>query len=1452
MINKTLLGLLATTTLSLAATQQISVSNGWTLGGSSLDNVNISKDMSNTTTVWAWDAISQKWKVSSPDGTLAAAIASNVASGKMSKLDTLNAGDGFWVNSSSSQTITLNGLESQNKSISIGNGWNLLSLSSDVNRKIDDIFEGQDALVWQFLDGKWKAGSTSPSLKIAISSTLGADNLIDAIQANQGVWVKTSSEGSLDVTPPEADTGKLVVTAQILGGGSQVILIGGVELKDAAGTVVGTTNNYGQFDYSDTDLTEGSVVSATKDGYALAKGKIKNGILQLSMTEINTKDELAFNPSGPGTLRPLKKKVIFNSDYSTTEMEGTPSSSLTISITSYETPTAVPQITGTIKHGNKTIQAHELSVLGGATIVLKGADKKVIEDPSTHDGELKYKFKLERFIGDLDSIINGLTGSSNDSTAKINAKTVELLNAAKTNGLMDFMLIQQQKDGSWKSIADSKFVLERNKYKMTTVKDESLSTFGSGTLAYVLWTKAVTGETKVCIDEAGIRMNDGSIVTKMENDANANLDFINNPIKNVILFGDENVLEAPRPTDANGCTVVKYKVPYLSPMYSLNAMKQGYFDKPITVDVEFGNLNADHYDNNIGMNRKPAKSSIEGYVRNKVNSNGIENAIISLQDPQILTKEKISINNDGGDKTIVLQDNPNVTYTWTLIKDDSSVKKLGRVINGEIETTDGTTIEHVIKTATSKDGGNTLKQSEIEAIIYANNATDNPWFEKPYGHYYIAIKAVHEYAQKNVTFTEEILADFTAKVDELAIMNAMSYSLNQGDGPIYKKASGEDKFSKLNPSDIDTTLDNNEIGKLSIFGGKDISLFKPLFKAVEGGAGYISAPDSSAWKTYILAAGDTNGAISDATIADDVYLQELIGIYGGDKSAMTEVIPNSSFANQYMPFALVYKMFNEQFPALVKVDYTAEEAEANDIATGDKIPFYRSGFTIFNTYSATFNRGTVFKEHAGSYTDLNWNALKSVNDFSNLTNFGVSANDPIAFSARYTTSDSEGHYRINEIDPTVITNLELMARAEQYKYNTSNYRAASYPSAVNGNEIDESKAYATKKGDVLTHNFNLDPVKVDDKGVPYSEINEGFEAGTTNWSVEKLVINGELDASDTVKWQRVTNASLPTVSTDAMIDMGYGSESTTILPTPYGDSYMWMGDKDTGTYSDTGTLDGNKTVATALKSPLIDFTDLSLGVLEFKTWFETSGYDQSWDTAFVGFEIVDANGNTTVDLKDAMGSSMTATVGQTYITRLTASDIDASENTANKLNNVNFSNNGQNTEASWQDFKVKLDFLAGQKARIVFGFFTADNLWNNFRGWGVDDITINDDVKDVIELPTPSFDADDVLTPRDLAFFKLSDDKIATMMFLIKYYKNDSYVLEYDGKKYLMTFPENNYQVFNLAEATTTNADTAQFNTHVSDSINTTNTSYTNTHGNTIIALPDTEGKEVKIHFVSK
>jgi hypothetical protein len=854
------------------ATQNLNVKSGWNLLGSSLDNVGKITDKK-ISSVWGWDAQSKKWKAFSTNPSIEDKIKEYEASGVLSKFSSFKKGDGFWVKSSENTTLQLTGDSSTSPSKVLSPGWNLISFSGDSSKDIEDVLKsnGQIKIIWAFKDGVWKAWSSSTFITNLIKKALGDDKILSSIEPNQGYWINSqmATNIGIDLTPP-TNIGSRILVHQA-GENGKVIPVSDAELI-VNGVSIGKTNSSGLFDFSRLGLKDGTTVTVKKEGFTVSRGVIKNGALVVAISPLKvdttksvTKETSSRKISGnqatvlieksaDGNEIALPNIVSISLDGGVTELSGNSSvGSVSVSVTMYNYANEVPMIanninipqtmtTSSLKDkralDNTIILPQELSIIGGANITLLNADGSLVDDLTTYDNTgLSYKVILDRFIGDFGKALQGVTGITNEQATTFNEDVIKALKDAKEKGLIDFVVLLQQKDGSWKYIDQAKIKKVNDKYIIEPANIDKISEFGGGNIVYAMRTKALMGTTKVCLTFDGERMFDGKIVQG---------DIAGKAVKDAIIVPDEHVISQPAPTDANGCTTVTYKVPFLAPMYSLTAVREGMYNEPITVEIEYGNLNNEVSEKALA---KPKSASIKGYVRSKLGSDikPEDDAIVSLRDPQILVSEKIKIVSSEDNNSIELLAAPNLTYTWKLSKDDSDKSV-------------------TIKSGNAEDGNNILKEKDIEDIIYSTDSSKNPWLDKPYGHYYIDVTVKHSYAQGDIAdFTEAMTIEFDAQVDEVALINTFNTSINQFDAPVYK-IDKDGKRTRVN--DIKTKKDNGghkyrvseELGKLkvpitSVIGGKDLGWFEPILRPAN--------PDPSNYTSFSFNPPTEDGWISD-------------------------------------------------------------------------------------------------------------------------------------------------------------------------------------------------------------------------------------------------------------------------------------------------------------------------------------------------------------------------------------------------------------------------------------------------------------------------------------------------------------------------------------------------------------------------------------------------------------
>ncbi len=167
------------------------------------------------------------------------------------------------------------------------------------------------------------------------------------------------------------------------------------------------------------------------------------------------------------------------------------------------------------------------------------------------------------------------------------------------------------------------------------------------------------------------------------------------------------------------------------------------------------------------------------------------------------------------------------------------------------------------------------------------------------------------------------------------------------------------------------------------------------------------------------------------------------------------------------------------------------------------------------------------------------------------------------------------------------------------------------------------------------------------------------------------------------------------------------------LPSAYeGTNVAWYGQASTGTYcgSDFATVtqspkDGctsNGANSGTLTSPSFSLSGAASAIMRFAAWWEVEG--------------VEANGF------DLMNVEYSIDGGSTWNQAGTLSPANNPQGKADQP----YSNNGLGASPSWKQYLVDLSPAAGQSnVQVRFNFATGDQLYNGFRGWLVDAISID-------------------------------------------------------------------------------------------------------------------------------
>ncbi len=220
---------------------------------------------------------------------------------------------------------------------------------------------------------------------------------------------------------------------------------------------------------------------------------------------------------------------------------------------------------------------------------------------------------------------------------------------------------------------------------------------------------------------------------------------------------------------------------------------------------------------------------------------------------------------------------------------------------------------------------------------------------------------------------------------------------------------------------------------------------------------------------------------------------------------------------------------------------------------------------------------------------------------------------------------------------------------------------------------------------------------------------DNFETGAPNWMFDGQ-FNLILNAQNYSVLNPAINPALVTLPDNGR------------LPGAYSGTHMfWFGEMATGTFIgsgwDTIPQDPKNGGTSAdiqtgtLISPVIDLTSAARAQLRFKTWWEIEGVD--------------------VDAYDLMSLAITTDNGITWN--------PIGRGLLNPLNDVDgeswkpYSSGGLGQPGVWLDQAFDLSPWIGGMVRLGFTFDTVDELYNGFRGWFIDDVSVSAD-----PFPAPS------------------------------------------------------------------------------------------------------------------
>ena len=1249
--------------VSANADQTINLKTGWNLIGTYVNNVSVDK-FQNAKIVWKY--VNGKWVAYSSNPTINKLIKQK----GFTTFNTINSGEGFWVNTTSATTVTIAG-DATKDALNIKKGWNLLSLTSDKSVSVDYFKDAVAIWKWDNDNQKWAVYSPLQELqsKIAALVKTGQIETFNVIKPGEGFWVYSGEANTMDLeTPPSIGFAYEMLDK-----------LNAVPLANADvyvnGTKIATTDNTGKFLLD--NVADGSTVTIKKNGFAVAYGVVKDGKVVI-ITQKDNNQKVKFSATEGATK--VAKKGITSQDGTVSIIASTAqlNKDITVSVIPFKSAANAPALND-VTVGSDVVPVDQMAIIGGALINVEDTSGNLLT-PDEVDGTIGFKLAQTTILGDLDAILNGEdSGTAQSFAADAFKKFKEMM----TKGLIDILVLQFE-NGKWvykgKGILASynKVVkqLDGNTTTLTKYKLESSVMLNKlEPTAFVLKMNYLTGEATICAKEGGYKMFDGSIVTSDDSNSEP-FEWINDPIPNVTVIGDESVTDPADITGENGCVTVSYKVPFLSPTFNLALKKDGYYDTEVSCSVDAQGAEC----SDGKMYKIPDTASIEGYVKDKVTKDGIDDALVTLVNLEVLSADKIKTGEDNGTAFVKVGYMPNVEYTWTAVKyDDNNSSKV--------------VVKKVIKQGKGDAKYAKLTEKEIYEVLVKpfDNSTND--FDAKYltGNWELRVKAVHTFTNTDQTMTEEAIGKFDI---DLLMTKLVSFKSGQ--------VSEKKVFVDENGNPVETSIQTS-----AIYGGFSLGI---LYE-------YGAQNDKFEWETSLIGdASDANGAVNGAICND--YNESAVFNCVEDPIAKKADITYVNIAK-----GDVLKYYKSLYPVGLNVKFMAQHfadllnpdpACYGDTCQGD--PFLISGFTLRTVFKGEIenyptkdeNNGTkivTLHQYLGSYADVE--GVKHVSDVLDTDSITLVGSSATAYMRQVITKDG-GYYRINMIPPELSGGLKIFAKAEGYKFDANS---------------DIKLVKDLEAGKVSKYDLELEPI--DANITPELPV-----VSFSDWN-----FTNECSVDD-VKWQVVTDPTNIKITSD-WANTVWGEEIS-LLPdiNTSTSGYVWFGDVKTGMISDTAENTSSSTVCGKAITPVIDLSNYSFPVLTFDSWFEVESVDVAkyqYDQMNVGFIIPSSEngGKDEVIVYNANGDKVTVKTDTYYPLDKLNPDYEPSIQSST----VPYSSAGINAMPVWKTYQVPVDGLAGYKVKFVFDFNSMDSLFNGFRGWGIDNVKVTNSMNDVLAMP---------------------------------------------------------------------------------------------------------------------
>ncbi|MCF8076864.1 MAG: hypothetical protein K9K87_11965, partial [Desulfotignum sp.] len=142
----------------------------------------------NVISVWKW--VNGNWAVYLPgnddDGKAYA------GSKGFSKMTEIHCGEGFWINSATSQALTYDGMPPADTSCLLKKGWNLTGLKVNEVKSVSELIANnpdQIISLWKWVDGKWAVYLPGQADGGAAYANSKGFSLLSDIAPGEGFWV---------------------------------------------------------------------------------------------------------------------------------------------------------------------------------------------------------------------------------------------------------------------------------------------------------------------------------------------------------------------------------------------------------------------------------------------------------------------------------------------------------------------------------------------------------------------------------------------------------------------------------------------------------------------------------------------------------------------------------------------------------------------------------------------------------------------------------------------------------------------------------------------------------------------------------------------------------------------------------------------------------------------------------------------------------------------------------------------------------------------------------------------------------------------------------------------------------------------------------------------------------------------------------------------------------------